>query len=215
MKKILTFSLMTLLAVAGTAMAEETAGKNTSEADAPRPSRFEKYDTDNDNKLSSEEFAKAHPRLADKFGTIDENKDGFVTRDEMQAFRAELRAKGGAKPRRFDDADADKNGKLSKEEFVAAYPRLAEEFEKIDADKDGSLSREEMRDYRKQKGEARLNERFASADSDNDKKLSKEEFAKAFPKLEDKFDSLDTDKDGFVTKEEMLAAKEKRAEKNK
>ena len=47
-----------------------------------------KADTDKDGKVSSAEFATAHPDApADKFAGIDTNKDGFVDAAEMKAHK--------------------------------------------------------------------------------------------------------------------------------
>lgn len=44
---------------------------------------------------------------------------------------------------KFDGADENKDGKLSKEEVTKSFPYMAQNFDKLDADKDGSLSWEE------------------------------------------------------------------------
>ena len=44
---------------------------------------------------------------------------------------------------KFDGADENKDGKLSKEEVSKSFPYMAQNFDKLDADKDGSLSWEE------------------------------------------------------------------------
>lgn len=44
---------------------------------------------------------------------------------------------------RFDAADTDKDGKLSREETAKAFPYLSENFDKHDKDKDGFLTWEE------------------------------------------------------------------------
>ena len=45
---------------------------------------------------------------------------------------------------RFDKADADKDGVVSKDEAVAAMPYIAENFAKYDKNEDGKLSWEEF-----------------------------------------------------------------------
>lgn len=45
---------------------------------------------------------------------------------------------------RFDKADADHDGTISKSEAAAALPYIAENFEKYDKDSDGKLSWEEF-----------------------------------------------------------------------
>jgi hypothetical protein len=44
---------------------------------------------------------------------------------------------------KFDGADANKDGKLSKEEVANAFPYMSQNFDKLDTDKDGFLSWEE------------------------------------------------------------------------
>jgi Ca2+-binding EF-hand superfamily protein len=45
---------------------------------------------------------------------------------------------------RFDQADENKDGKLSKEEVAKTLPYMAENFDQLDKDKDGFLSWEEF-----------------------------------------------------------------------
>lgn len=45
---------------------------------------------------------------------------------------------------RFDAADIDKDGKLSRAEVEKGFPYLAKNFDKTDADKDGYLNWEEF-----------------------------------------------------------------------
>lgn len=51
-----------------------------------------KADSDKDGKVSQAEFSAAHPDKADKFATIDANKDGFIDAAEHKAHAG---AKGG------------------------------------------------------------------------------------------------------------------------
>lgn len=44
---------------------------------------------------------------------------------------------------KFDAADTNKDGKLSREELAESAPYMAENFERYDKDKDGSLTWEE------------------------------------------------------------------------
>jgi Ca2+-binding EF-hand superfamily protein len=45
---------------------------------------------------------------------------------------------------RFNAADKDGNGRLSKEEVTAGIPRLSKRFDALDTNKDGQLSRDEL-----------------------------------------------------------------------
>lgn len=54
-------------------------------------------------------------------------------------------------PKSFADLDADKDGKLSKEEFTGGNEKKGKLFDKLDKDKDGSLSEEEYKAIMKKK----------------------------------------------------------------
>ncbi len=64
--------------------------------------RFDEADKDGDRALSKDEAARSAPRLRDKFDTIDSNRDGQATPDEIRAFRRER-----AKQRRIERGEAD------------------------------------------------------------------------------------------------------------
>jgi Ca2+-binding EF-hand superfamily protein len=70
-----------------------------------------KLDTDKDGRISSAEAAGA-PKFAERFETMDANKDGFVDRADFQARMAQRRDEC------FGKADADQDGKLSRDEFA-------------------------------------------------------------------------------------------------
>lgn len=113
-----------------------------------------------------------------EFGKMDADKNGQVTRTEVEAFqRAAAVAQSGARARAlFSQLDGDRNGQLSFAEFAKAQdgppqvngqPLIAQ----LDANKDGQISLVEHRAG----------------------KLGY-------------FDRIDTDKDGIVTTAEMKAA---------
>ena len=68
------------------------------------------------------------------------------TRSQQAADRAQ---------QRFADADADHDGRLSRDEASAGMPRLADHFDEIDSDHDGFLSTAEILDYIKQRRASR------------------------------------------------------------
>jgi len=94
----------------------------------------------------------------------------------------------------FDEADADRDGKLTRAEFDAWREQ---HFAAVDQDGDGKLTGEEL--------VAAANRRRAAArierhDADGDGTLSMEEMA---PRSERMFSRLDRDEDGVVTQEEL------------
>lgn len=103
-----------------------------------------------------------------KFETLDQNKDGQITQDEIQQ----------AAQMRFAKADQDGDGMLSKAELEAAaaeraQKRVARMLERHDANKDGVLSPDEMDRSDKM---ARM---FKRLDKDNSGGVSAQEFKAA------------------------------------
>ena len=98
-------------------------------------------------------------------------------------------SKPAEKPDQFKLADADGNGKLSKEEFTN---KMMADFKSLDKDGSGSLSGDEVG---KDPSPAVL-----AMDKDKDATISKEEFVAAVAAL---FIELDTNQDKEVTKGEI------------
>ncbi|TSA13742.1 MAG: calcium sensor EFh [Betaproteobacteria bacterium] len=117
-----------------------------------RAAQFRNADTDGNGTLSRAEFARAMPHLAPKFDSIDSNKDGELSRAELAAWKKAHRVERQAKAvERFRHADTDGDGAISRAEAAKHAPRLAKRFDQIDADKDGKLTPEELRAYREAK----------------------------------------------------------------
>lgn len=108
--------------------------------------RFEQLDADKDGKLSREEMQAG---AALRFGTADANSDGKITAEEMNASGAKRAEKRFGKM--LERLDSDKDGALSLEEMQGGE-RHAQMFERLDADKDGFVSKDEMGDMRKMRG---------------------------------------------------------------
>lgn len=89
------------LALAGVAMAQQTPGARLG-------------DTDGDQRISREEFLTRH---LERFDSGDQNRDGTVTGEEMQAAHAARRAE--MRGRMFERLDADSDGAISRAEFDA------------------------------------------------------------------------------------------------
>lgn len=110
--------------------------------------------------------------LLDQFDTIDANKDGNITQEELATQRAA----------EFKAADTNADGALSAEELSAHMlaqmmaRQGARMIENMDNDGNGSLSAEEM-------GDGPMAANFARIDTDNDGAISKAEAEAAVEKV--------------------------------
>jgi Ca2+-binding EF-hand superfamily protein len=115
----------------------------------------------------------------------------------------------------FDELDADKDGKVTKEELAA---NRAAKFAEADADKDGKLSADEMVAMREKAEAARKAEMakamIARIDSDKDGFVSAAEMD-AMPMMDKMFDRVDENADGAISKDEMEAVQARMAERMK
>ena len=92
----------------------------------------------------------------------------------------------------FAQIDADKDGKVSKEEMAA-------QFDRLDTNKDGFLAREELSAARAQFGR-----QHSRLDGNGDGQVSREE-AKGSAQLSQNFDAVDGNKDGQLSRDEIHA----------
>lgn len=163
-----------------------------------------KADKDGDGAISRDE-AGDKKVLSTHFDVIDGNKDGKLSKEELQKFHASMRGKHKeAFEQRFKEADKDGDGALSKAEAeTAKMPGIAARFDKADANRDGKVTKDEMQGARKRMHDQQA-ERFKAADTDGDGALTKAEAqAGKMPKLVEHFDRLDVNKDGKIGPEEM------------
>jgi len=152
MRTVYLFTLLGLLAATASA-AETPAQPARSRHDAGK--YLATLDADKNGSISRDE-AKGHARLEKDFDALDANRDGQVSQDE---FRAHLKAKHeqGAErfKQRWDQADTDHNGQLSRAEAEKGMSYLVKRFDQLDANKDGQLSADELRGGRKPRGETK------------------------------------------------------------
>lgn len=104
----------------------------------------------------------------------------------------------------FERADANKDGSVTREEFIAAR---GEQFARFDRNSDGYLDSNDvpkrLAERRKQNGGGETH--GAQFDANGDGKVSKDEFVNG-PTL--MFDRADTDKNNVLDAKELAAAKE-------
>jgi Ca2+-binding EF-hand superfamily protein len=140
--------------------AAAAARHQKAEARAARfdPSKmFDRLDTNHDGQITAAELDAAHAgHVRGSKGLLahaDANKDGIVTRAEFDAVGARLKARmehasasrGGIAGRMFEQADTDKDGRVSLAEMQQAA--LAR-FDRADLNHDGTISPDERQQER-------------------------------------------------------------------
>ncbi|HEY0660872.1 MAG TPA: EF-hand domain-containing protein [Lysobacter sp.] len=221
MKSILPLAGLLLLApLASPLLAQSTT------APATKPA----LDANRDGVVDRAEAAKV-PRLAERFDSLDRNKDGRLSADE----RPQRKGHGKRHDRHgLERLDTDHDGRISRAEFDAGQAARAAMMEKhgkrdgkpqrppldfaaIDANRDGYVVRSElsayherMRPQREAERTARFNTRFAEADLNRDGKLNRIEVDEKMPKLSERFAWLDENRDGFLSREELQSKHSRR-----
>lgn len=111
--------------------------------------RMMQADKDGDGRISKAEAA-AEPKFAERFDKMDVNKDGFVDRTDREQMGREHREQwfAGAdanKDGKLSKAEMDASDAKRRAEFQQKWQaRSAERFQKMDKNGDGSISRDEM-----------------------------------------------------------------------
>jgi Ca2+-binding EF-hand superfamily protein len=167
------------------------------------------WDADKDGKVTKDEYKGKLP-----FDTIDRNKDGVISMEDLRGAGKGEPGPAGAMPnaeemrQRLKDADKNGDGKITKDEF----PGPPERFEALDRNRDGGVTGDEveaaLRDGMNGEG-GRGKRMFQRFDKDGDGKVSRAEF----PGGDEAFKAMDKDGDGFVTAEEVPTNRPGKGEK--
>ncbi|MCU0690154.1 MAG: EF-hand domain-containing protein [Polyangiaceae bacterium] len=190
----------------GSAASEKLDGTSGPGHGAGRMAMFAQADRDGDGKLTREEAQSAAGR---RFKSADKNGDGTLDDQELSALRARGMGAPGKGPRdasRFRQMDKNGDGTLSKDE-VPGF--LADRFDDIDADHDGKVTHDELRAAHVGKGPGggmgfARGWRFQQMDKNGDGVVGKDE---ATARLAQRFDVLDADHDGKLTHGELRAGR--------
>ncbi len=101
---------------------------------------------------------------------------------------------------RHAKVDANGDGVIDRSE-AATRPRLAARFDQLDADKDGRITAAERPQRGMRHGRGDRGARMAQLDSNKDGAIDRAEAAKS-PKLSERFDRLDANRDGRIAADE-------------
>ncbi len=178
---------------------------------------FQSRDGNKDGKLSPDEFG----RSKEAFDRTDANGDGFVTPWEFGKVMGVVLQKPqgvpggdvgpGIRMSILDRLDANKDGKLSSEEFNAP-PQM---FNMIDANRDGYLTLEELNAMAKNRPAANPSAAgksgLAKMDANGDGAISREEFKGP----DNVFERMDVNADGRISADEVEGWKNQAREKEK
>ncbi|MBB4082133.1 EF-hand domain-containing protein [Brevundimonas lenta] len=156
---------------------------NAQQPDAQQPTRAMRADADGDGRISQAEFVGGR---IERLTAADANRDGSVTREELQAVGQARRAQ-----------------------------RVEARFDRLDANDDGAISREEFdapREARADRGPrpARAHRGYAGRGHRGDRMEARGPIviADVQTRTEQAFARLDADSDGYVTTEERRAGRE-------
>ena len=148
-----------------------------------------------------------------QFAKVDADSDGFVTREEGEAFRGARKAEWEAhraewRGERFAALDANGDGSISRDEFMAPRADRGDRAERRGERQEHRAERREHRMERRGHRMVRFGARaFERMDADKDGRIS---LAEATAARLQRFDRVDADKDGTISQEERRAAREAR-----
>ncbi len=171
-------------------------------ADPPSPQAWKRLDRDNNGSISFEEFVRASD---ERLRRMDRNGDGNIGRDEFMAHHeAEARRRVD---RVFEALDKKGTGRIAAADLKGAdEPR----FLVCDANKDGAVTRQEYLNCRRRVAERWMQRIFAKYDKNGDGFIGREERVAA---LRGFFRTLDANGDGRIARDEFVTAQKRWADR--
>jgi Ca2+-binding EF-hand superfamily protein len=164
-------------------------------------STFLTLDENRDGALSRAE-AQGMRALAARFGQVDEDASGTLSRYEFNTFMSQPRERAAPS---FASLDADGDGALAKDEVIGSLPGLAAGFDIADRNDDRRLDAAEFQDamalsanmYGEGRRSAHKRDIFRSLDMNDDGAISRDE-ARYRPDIARNFGEADRNRDGQI-----------------
>ena len=166
--------------------------------------------------ITEEQVANEHTSIQQLFLSIDVDQSGNITRDELRKFmqREDASVTEDQVKGLFDLMDRNKDGTVSKKEFLYRYTLNRKRFMEVDVDHSGDVSFAELRAFMLKDDETATEEEikvlFARMDKNKNGSVSKNEFTHFYSifvtqKEDDKirFAALDVDQSGNITRDEL------------
>jgi Ca2+-binding EF-hand superfamily protein len=172
------------------------AGNDTTRLRFDLDNFIKDHDKNHDGYLSREELP---PRLRHYFDQIDTDKDGRLSRAELERGVVYLQQRRRPSDVVFVLIEMSDCDECCAEELQQVYDTLR----KLDKNQDGKIDASELRTAREQLVQQRVDNLLKELDADKDGRISREE-AKGMVRRH--FDRLDTNHDGFIDREELLKA---------
>lgn len=171
-------------------------------ADPPPSQAWKRLDRNNNGSISFEEFVRASD---ERLKRMDKNGDGNIGRDEFMAYH-EAEASRRV-DRIFEALDKKGTGRLAAGDLKGAE---AQRLLACDANKDGAITRAEYLNCRRRVAERWMQRIFAKYDKNNDGFIGREERVAA---LREFFKKLDVNNDARISRDEFATAQQRWADR--